>query len=82
MECFRDGIDTNTHKARLAFHSGHGIFSSCCENLSGFKELTGTGYIHTCSCMCTHTHTQSCIHTVHKTKSWSMRFMICYIWWR
>lgn len=45
MECFRDGIDTNTHKTSLAFQDME-FFSSCCENLSGFQELTGTGHIH------------------------------------
>jgi len=39
------------------------FFPSCCENLSGFKELTGTGHIHIWTFMCTHTHTHTFLYT-------------------
>jgi hypothetical protein len=53
MECFRDGINTNTHKAMLAFQDM--VFIPAVVKICRFNGLTGTGrahiYAHECACM-------------------------------
>jgi len=71
MEFFRDGIDTNTHKARLAFLAFQDMVFfpavvKICQVLKNYLELDTYIYEHTCACVRararTHTHTHTHTH--------------------